>query len=266
MFKRVLFFGYGLGAYVLFLGVAAYTVGFLANVPLLPKTVNSGEPASLGWGLAINIALMLAFGLHHSICARPAFKRWWTQYVPEPIERATYVWVASLLLAAVFAFWQPLPQLVWNIRQPLLVGFVWVMFAFGGALILYATFLIDHFELFGMRQVYNYLLDRPHVTKKFVTPALYRTIRHPLMLGWLILFWSTPQMSVGHLLFAIVNSGYIFVGIALEERTLAATLGQAYVEWKQRTPMLLPWLRARGQNQSRRTSAKHSAADSAVQN
>ena len=214
MTKRILFFVYGLASYAFFLVTFLYLVGFLANTPFLPKTIDSGEPASLGFGLVINTALMLAFGLHHSIFARPTFKRWFTRYVPQPIERATYVLVATLFLAAVMAWWQPLPQIVWNFQHPIARGFVWAMFGLGFALILYATFLIDHFELFGLRQVVQSLLNKQVANEKFVVPLLYRLIRHPLMLGWLIAFWATPTMTAGHLLFALVNSGYIFIGIA----------------------------------------------------
>jgi protein-S-isoprenylcysteine O-methyltransferase Ste14 len=245
MTKRMLFFAYGLASYAFFLVTFLYLVGFLANVPLLPKTIDSGEPAALGLGLLVNTLVILAFGLHHSVFARPTFKRWWTQYVPQPIERTTYVLVSTILLVALLALWQPLPTTVWSIANPLGQGFVWAIFAIGWGLILYATFLIDHFELFGLRQVVLFLLGRADARETFVTPMLYRLIRHPLMLGWLTVFWATPTMSVGHLLFTLLMSGYIFIGILLEERTLAAVHGLPYIAWKQRTPMLVPGLRFR---------------------
>jgi protein-S-isoprenylcysteine O-methyltransferase Ste14 len=198
--------------------------------------------------------------LRHSVFARPAFKRWWTQFVPQPIERSTYVLVSTLLLAAAMAFWQPLPQAVWHVGHPLWHSLAWAMFAIGFGLVLYSTFMIDHFELFGVRQIVLYLLNKNDDEPRFVTPVIYRVVRHPLMFGWLITFWSTPTMSVGHLLFTLINTGYIFIGIALEERTLSKVHGEPYVAWKKRTPMLLPWLKLR----SKRPAAKSPAARTAV--
>jgi len=239
MMKRLLCFAYGLAAYALFLGAFLYLIAFLANAPA-PKTIDSRPAGDWLPSLAINSLLLLAFGVHHSVFARPAVKRWWTKFVPEPIERSTYVLVSSALMIALMLLWRPLPATIWQIDHPWAQAAMWTLFAGGWALILYGSFLIDHFELFGVRQVFMHLLGKPNKRDHFVTPALYRVIRHPLMLGWLIAFWATPQMSVGHFLFALVNSGYILVGIFLEERTLSAIHGTAYQRWRASTPMLLP--------------------------
>ena len=236
---RFLALVYGLISYAVFLGVFLYLVGFLANF-LVPKSIDRGPASPFASALVIDLLLIGLFGVHHSLAARPTFKRWWTQFVPQPIERSTYVLVASLILALVMWQWRPLPSVLWDVPHPLGRGALWGLYGLGLGLILYASFLIDHFDLFGLRQVVLYFRGREYTPAPFVMPTLYKFIRHPLMLGWLIAFWATPTMSVGHLVFALGNSIYIFCGIFFEERNLAEFHGEEYRQYRQRTSMLLP--------------------------
>jgi protein-S-isoprenylcysteine O-methyltransferase Ste14 len=190
--------------------------------------------------LVINLGLLTVFALQHSIMARKPFKRWWTQFVPAAIERSTYVLLASLILIAMFWLWRPMPALVWNFTEPTLAMALTGLCLFGWALVFLSTFLINHFELFGLQQVIHNLIGRSPAEPKFRTPFLYKLVRHPLYLGFIIAFWATPTMTVGHLLFAGVTTAYILVAIMLEERDLIEIFGDEYKRYRERVSMLLP--------------------------
>jgi len=234
-------FIYGALSYAFFLGTFVYTIGFIAGVPFLPKTIDTGAYAPPLEAVLINVALLGLFAIQHSVMARPAFKRWWTKIVPQPLERSTYVLAATLMVALLVWQWRPIADPVWNVSNPTAQIALWVVAAIGWAILLTATFLINHFELFGLNQTFNAMMGRTFTPPEFHTPSLYKVVRHPLYLGFVIGFWSTPHMSVGHLLFAIGGTGYILVGIFFEERDLIAHFGQRYRDYQKRVPMLLPF-------------------------
>jgi protein-S-isoprenylcysteine O-methyltransferase Ste14 len=242
--KRTAFLLYGSICYGVFFVTFLYAVGFLAN-RVVPKSIDSGTEGPVAAAVLINALLLGLFALQHSVMARPGFKQGWFRWMPRPIERSTYVLLTSLLLLLLFWQWRPLPGIVWEIGDPLLHSAVLGLFVVGVLTVLYATFLIDHFDLFGMRQVYLYWRGRPYTHPDFATPSLYRFIRHPLYVGWFLTFWSTPQMTWGHLLFALLASGYILAAIPLEERDLERFLGDEYRRYRARTPMFLPLSRRR---------------------
>jgi len=240
---RVGIFLYGIVSYLVFFAVFLYAMGFIGG--FLTPTMLDGVPKSPLWkALAIDLALLAAFALQHSGMARPGFKRWWTRIVPEPAERATYVLLSSLLLAAMFVHWQPIGGLIWNITDPTAREVVIGVYLFGWALLLYTTFLIDHFDLFGLKQVWRRLVGASYRPPQFHTPGLYRFVRHPLYIGWLIIFWAAPTMTVAHLVFAWATTVYILLAIPLEERDLVTAFGDEYIEYRRRTPMLIPWFGA----------------------
>lgn len=229
---------YGTFCYVAFFLTFLYAIGFLANL-VVPKSIDSGVPGPVGQAIAVNLVLLSVFALQHSVMARQGFKRVWTRVVPKPVERATYVLASSAAMWLLFAFWQPIPGLVWSFGG--FAGAVMTsLFLLGIATVLYSTFLIDHFDLFGLRQVVLYFQGKSYTEKRFATPSLYRHIRHPLYVGWFMSFWFTPQMSFGHLLFASVASAYILVAIVFEESDLLELLGEDYRRWRERTPMFVP--------------------------
>ena len=239
MMRRLSFLVYGLVAYVLFLGGFVYACAFMANV-VVPRGIDAEATTSFGTAMLVNTLLIGLFAVHHSVAARPTFKRWWTQFVPPPIERSTYVFVASLLWILLLWQWQPMPQRVWTIEHPVGRNAMWVLFALGWAAVPLVSFLIDHFDLFGLRQVWLYLRGKEYTQRPFMARSLYKWVRHPLMLGFLIAFWATPDMSYGHLLFSIVVSAYTFVGITFEERDLLNILGEDYRAYRERTSMIVP--------------------------
>jgi protein-S-isoprenylcysteine O-methyltransferase Ste14 len=211
---------------------------------MVPKTIDTGTDSSAAEAVVINVLLMALFAVQHSVMARQGFKAWWTQYVPKPVERSTYVLLASLSLLLLFWQWRPLPAIIWDVQDPdLAVTIVTLSFA-GWVLVLTSTFLINHFELFGLRQVTNHLVDKELPPPRFRTPLFYKFVRHPLYLGFIIAFWAAPTMTVGHLLFAVVTTLYILLGIALEERDLVALFGDEYRQYRQRVSMLIPWRKA----------------------
>lgn len=239
--RRTLVFAYGLLSYALFLAVFLYAIGFVGNF-LVPKGIDTGTRGSLGLALIVNLALLTLFAVQHSGMARPAFKRWLTRFLPKPMERSTYVLAASLSLALLFWLWRPLPTEVWNVEAAWGRTLLWGLFALGWGLVLVSTFLISHAHLFGLRQVYDHHREREPLSPGFQTPNLYNHLRHPIMLGFFIAFWATPEMSVGHLLFAVGASGYIVVGVALEERDLVRAFGDRYQAYRQRVPKFIPRL------------------------
>jgi len=246
MTRRLAFFLYGLVAYAVFFATFLYLIGFVGDL-LVPKSINDGPATPLPRAILIDVLLIALFGVQHSVMARPWFKTRWTRLVPKPIERSTFVLVASLMLVLLVWQWRPIPGAVWEAQAQALRAILWGLFFAGWAIVLYASFLIDHFDLFGLRQVFLYLREREYTHPRLIVRSLYRWIRHPLMLGFLIALWATPLMTEGHLLFALGMTGYIFVGIAFEERDIARALGPEYEAYRSRTPMLAPGLKpARG--------------------
>lgn len=242
--KKVLILLYGVVAYLLFLASFLYAIGFVWNA-MVPKSIDSGEPGPLASSLLINVALLGLFGIQHSIMARPAFKAWWTQFIHPAIERSTFVLLTSLILGLIFWQWRPLPEPVFMIENGALRGLIFAISALGWGIVLLASFLIDHFDLFGLSQVHAHWQGREHHHKSFKTPMLYGIVRHPLMLGFFIAFWFTPDMTQGHLLFAAVVTAYVLVAIQIEERDLVKIIGADYVRYQQTTPMLIPFMKPR---------------------
>ena len=237
---RLLSFLYGLVAYAIFFFTFLYAIGFVTGL-VVPKTIDMGAVVPLTEALIVNVLLMSLFAVQHSVMARKEFKRWWTQYVPKPIERSTYVLLASLALVLLFWQWRPIPTVVWQIADPQIAVAVTAVSFVGWVLVFTSTFLINHFELFGLHQVANNLVGREMPAMRFRTPVLYKVVRHPIYLGFIIAFWVAPTMTTGHLLFAAVTTAYIFVGIVLEERDLVALFGDEYRRYRERVSMLVPW-------------------------
>ncbi len=230
---------YGVICYAIFFATFCYAFGFVGNI-FVPKSMDSPAQTPLLWALLINVGLLGIFAVQHSVMARPAFKRWWTQFVPRPVERSTYVLFSSLALILLFWLWQPMGGVLWNLESQTARAMVHGIFLGGWLLVLAATFLINHFDLFGLRQVWLYYQGRPYTYLPFRTPALYQHVRHPLYVGWLTAFWATPTMTVAHLVFALVTTAYILLAIRWEERDLLAHHGRIYAEYRQRVPMLVP--------------------------
>lgn len=240
---RFIAFLYGIAAYLVFVATILYAIGFIMGL-VVPKSIDTGTDTSAVEALIVNLLLMGLFALQHSVMARRRFKAWWTQYVPKPVERSTYVLLASLSLLLLFWQWRPMPAVLWGVTDPdIAVTIVTVSLA-GWVLVFTSTFLINHFELFGLSQVTNHLVDKEPAPARFRTPLLYKFVRHPLYLGFIIAVWAAPTMTVGHLLFAAVITLYILIGIALEERDLIAMFGDEYRQYKQRVAMLIPWRRS----------------------
>ena len=237
---RVLAFLYGVTSYLIFFVTFLYAIGFVSDL-VVPKTIDSGAPASFSQALIINLGLMALFAVQHSVMARKEFKRWWTQFVPVSVERTTYVLFASLTLALLLWQWRPIPTVVWQIANPSLATSVTVLSFVGWTVVLTSTFLINHFELFGLQQVATNLLGQNMPAARFRTPLYYKFVRHPIYLGFVIAFWSAPTMTLGHLLFAAVTTAYIVIGATLEERDLIAVFGNEYRDYRKRVAMLIPW-------------------------
>jgi methanethiol S-methyltransferase len=239
---------YGAIAYLFFLATFAYAVAFVGNLPLVPRTIDTG--VSVPWleALLVNAALLGVFAVQHSVMARRSFKRWWTRIVPEAVERSTYVLAATLALALLLWQWRPIATpVVWSVTDPLGRVALQVVFWGGWAVLLISTFLLNHFELFGLRQVWSRMTGRAIPAPQFHTPLFYRHVRHPLYVGFVLAFWAAPQMSAGHLLFAAASTGYILVGIWFEERDLIAQFGDRYRLYRKQVGMLFPRLwRRRG--------------------
>ena len=240
MIKRLGFFAYGLVSYAVFFATFLYAIGFIGGF-VVPTTLDGPPRASLATSLAINLGLLGLFALQHSLMARRWFKERWTRIVPPPLERSTYVLFSSLALILVFWQWRPLGGTVWSIEDPIARAVIYALFAFGWGLVLVSTFLINHFDLFGLRQVWLALRNRPYTGLHFGTPGPYRLVRHPLYVGWFFAFWMTPVMTYAHLLFAVATTAYILIAIQFEERDLIHEHGASYEEYRRRVPMLVPF-------------------------
>ena len=239
-FVKFIAFLYGLVAYFAFFATILYAIGFVTGF-VVPKTIDTGSESSAIEAITLDLFLMALFAVQHSVMARKQFKQWWTQYLPKPVERSTYVLFASLCLMLLFWQWRPMPAIVWRIDNPDVAATIATLSLFGWVIVFTSTFMINHFELFGLHQVTNNLAGREMPTLRFRTPLFYRFVRHPIYLGFIIAFWAEPVMTVGHLLFAAVTTAYIFVGILLEERDLIDMFGDEYLQYKERVSMLLPW-------------------------
>jgi protein-S-isoprenylcysteine O-methyltransferase Ste14 len=263
--SRVLFLLYGVLAYLLFLAAILYGIGFVGDLDIVPKGINDAHsqvavvsqrgtdvstravttPTHVVTALVVDVFLLLLFALQHNVMARPWFKVWWTRIIPRPIERSTYVAAASLILLLLYWQWRPITETVWDVKNVYLRGAIWAVYFAGWALVFFSSFVIDHFELFGLRQVWRHYTGREHVSAPFSERSLYRWVRHPLMLGFIIAFWAAPTMTLGRLLFALVTTIWILISIKIEERDLAQFLGEPYRGYRERTPMLLPLPRAK---------------------
>lgn len=235
---RLAIFAYGVLCYAIFFGTFLYAAGWVGNF-LVPTSIDAPATDPLWFAALINVGLLGVFALQHSVMARPAFKRWWTRIIPEPAERATYTLLSSLALILIFWQWRPMGGVVWDVQHPALRVALYAVFALGWLTVLCTTFLINHFDLFGLRQVWLYLNNRAYTHLCFTTPGPYRFVRHPLYVGWLLGFWGTPTMTAAHLLFAVVTSAYILIAIQLEERDLVAAHPE-YEDYRRRVPMLVP--------------------------
>jgi protein-S-isoprenylcysteine O-methyltransferase Ste14 len=239
VFKFIAFL-YGMASYLIFFATILYAIGFVMGL-IVPKTIDTGVISSGIEAVVVNLLLMTLFAAQHSVMARPGFKAWWTQYVPKPVERSTYVLFASLSLLLLFWQWRPIPQVVWEVANPNFAVVIAMVSLVGWVLVFTSTFIINHFELFGLSQVTNHLMNKEAPAARFRTPLLYKFVRHPIYLGFIIAFWAAPVMTVGHMLFAAVTTVYILLGIWLEERDLIDMFGDQYREYRQRVSMLIPW-------------------------
>jgi methanethiol S-methyltransferase len=240
--KKIIFLIYGIIAYIIFFGTYCYAVGFVTNF-VVPTGLDSKPTSPLGFALLVNVGILVLFALQHSVMARPAFKRWWTTIVPEPLERSTYVLLSSVCMILLFIYWQPIVGVVWSVNSELAYQILTGISLLGFVIVLVSTFLINHFDLFGLRQVWLYMTGKPYTHLPFRTPFFYKYVRHPLYLGWMIAFWAAPTMTVAHFLFAAICTGYMLTAIRFEERDLIHVFGDKYIKYKQIAPMLIPFVK-----------------------
>ncbi|MGI9517434.1 MAG: methanethiol S-methyltransferase [Pirellulaceae bacterium] len=239
--KRYLILAWGVFNYAVFLGVFLYAIAFVGNF-WVPVSLDSAPRSPLWAAIAINLGLLGLFAVQHSLMARPFFKDWITRYIPQPAERPTYVGASNLAMIVLFIFWQPMGPMIWSVTNPVAVLIIYAIYFVGWGILLAATFMINHFDLFGLRQVWLEYRGQPYTRLKFTKPGFYKYVRHPLYVGWLTIFWAAPVMSAGHLLFALGTTAYILIAIQLEERDLEAALGVDYRQYKNEVPMLIPGL------------------------
>ncbi|MBL4642484.1 MAG: isoprenylcysteine carboxylmethyltransferase family protein [Flavobacteriaceae bacterium] len=243
--QKIIIFIYGILAYVIFLIAFLYAIGFVGNY-LVPKGIDSGEELSTTYSLIINLVLLSLFAIQHSVMARPAFKKWWTSLIGEAAERSTYILLSSLALLLLYWQWQPMTTVVWDIEHAILSKILLGIFALGWVIVFLSTFMINHFELFGLLQIFNNLKNNTSAPSKLQMNFFYKLVRHPLMLGFIIAFWATPYMTVGHLLFAAVTTIYILIAVKyLEEKDLRDALGKRYEQYQKEVPMLIPFTKKR---------------------
>lgn len=239
---RAFYLVYAAVCYAIFFATFLYLIAWVGNLPNVSPTIDDARMASAGIAVSFDLALIALFGIQHSVMARAGFKARWTRIVPAPIERSTYVLLASLMLWLLFLFWVAMPAPIWSIDHPVAVGLLWALFASGWVIVLLSTFLLNHFELFGLQQAWFALRDRAAAAPTLHQPLFYKFVRHPLYSGFFLAFWATPKMSAGHLLFALGMSAYMLIAIRFEERDLVATFGEAYVAYRAKVGMLVPRL------------------------
>lgn len=242
--KKVLYLLYGVISYFAFFGTILYAIGFIGNF-VVPKTIDGAAVVSTGKAILINASLLFLFALQHSIMARPAFKRWWVKYVPEPLERSTYVLFASLCLMLMIWQWQPIGGVIWSVQNETIKKVLFIISLLGWGIVFISTFLINHFDLFGLRQVWLYFKGVPYKPLPFRQPFFYKFVRHPLYFGFLVAFWSASTMTITHLLFAILTTGYILTAIQFEEKDLVSVFGEKYKSYKKKAPMIIPFSKKR---------------------
>lgn len=238
--KRLMYLMYGVVCYAIFFVTYCYAIGFVTNL-VVPTGLDSKPTSSFGYSVAVNVLLLVAFALQHSVMARPAFKKWWTSIIPEPLERSTYVLLSSVCMILLFVYWQPMGGIVWSVDSEIAYLILNGISVLGFGVVLISTFLINHFDLFGLRQVWLYFTGKPYTQLPFKTPFFYKYVRHPLYLGWMIAFWAAPVMTVAHFLFAAICTGYMLTAIRFEERDLITVFGDKYIRYKQMAPMLIPF-------------------------
>jgi methanethiol S-methyltransferase len=238
--KKIMFLLYGIISYLAFFGTILYAIGFVGNF-VVPKTIDGTPKVPLASAILINASLLLLFALQHSIMARPAFKSWWTKFIPAELERSSYVLLASLCLMLMMWQWQPVGGIIWSVENTAAKTILLIAYLTGWAIVFISTFLINHFDLFGLRQVWLYFTGKPYTPLPFRLPGFYRLVRHPLYLGFLVAFWATPVMTIAHLLFALLTTGYILTAIPFEERDLITHFGEKYKAYKRWAPMLIPF-------------------------
>ena len=247
--QRAISFVYGTATYLIFFATFLYLIAFVGDL-FVPLSVGRGTEGSLWTSIAINVSMIGLFAVQHTIMARPAFKQWWTQIVPAHLERSTFVLVTSGILWLMYTQWQPLTGIVWSVEHPVFEIAIYSIFGLGWGVVLLSTFMIDHFDLFGLRQSLSFAFGRTYRSPRFVENRLYNTVRHPLMLGFMLAFWAAPEMTVGRLVFAVTYTVYIVLAVRIEERDLVRAHGTDYVEYQQRVPQLLPVPRRRVQRET----------------